>query len=566
MTTGGDFIVMDNLVNIIAFVGGLGMFLYGMHIMADGMQKTAGSRMKKFLGMLTNNRVMGILLGALITAIIQSSGATTVMVIGFVSAGVLSLGQAVGVIMGANIGTTITAWIVSVSQIGGALEFAKPEFYAPLLIGIGAILIVFTKSDKKKNAGEIVVGLGLLFLGLKAMSGAISPYADSPVFAKAFLLLGSNPILGIIVGCIVTAAIQSSSVSVGILQTLAMNGMVTTNAAIYITLGQNIGSCVTALIAGSGAGSSRTAKRAAIIHLTFNVIGAILFGIGGFIFFSLNQQIASHHITSVEISLFHTGFNLVMTCILFPFADKLVELSGIIIKDRPQKAIEESDDEVSAVVKRLDNRILSTPAFAVETVVQEVIHMGNMVLSNVKEALDASIECDVAKAREVIDSESKCRSMQNLLTDYLIKVDKLSLSDDQKMTITNLFYSVTDIERAEVHAKSIAQNILYMNERDLVFSDLAKNDLRSINSHVYDTFEYAIEARKSGSMSDVRKSSQAEDEVVNLLDELREKHIERLSDGSCTPAAGIIFLDILSNIERIGDHADNLAGYIKKEL
>lgn len=256
---------MDNISNLFGFLGGIGMFLYGMHIMADGMQKTAGGKMQKFLNMLTNNPFMGVLMGTVITAIIQSSAATTVMVVGFVSAGILTLNQAVGVIMGANIGTTVTAWIVSINQLGDAVALLSPDFYAPLIIGIGALIILFSQSSKKKTAGEIIMGLGLLFFGLKLMSSTLKPYTDMPIFSQAFIVLGKNPILAIIVGCVVTALIQSSSASVGILQTLAINGVVTTSSAIYITLGQNIGTCITALI--SSMGSKRIAKRAAVIHL-----------------------------------------------------------------------------------------------------------------------------------------------------------------------------------------------------------------------------------------------------------------------------------------------------------
>ena len=334
---------ISDISNLFGFLGGLGMFLYGMDIMADGMQKTAGSRMSSFLGMLTNNRLLAVALGALITAIIQSSGATTVMVVGFVSAGVLNLTQAVGVIMGANIGTTITAWIVSMSQLGDAFEVMKPSFYAPLIIGVGALLLVFSKSQKKKTAGEILIGLGLLFTGLDFMSGSISPYTDAPIFAQAFTVLGSNPLLGMIIGALVTALLQSSSASVGILQTLAMNGIVTTNAAIYITLGQNIGSCVTAML--SSMGGSRTAKRAAVIHLTFNVIGAILVGSLGFVFFALRPDFAASNIDAVQISIFHTVFNLTMTTILFPFANQLVKLSGLVVKERPETEAADKDED-----------------------------------------------------------------------------------------------------------------------------------------------------------------------------------------------------------------------------
>jgi len=334
---------ISDISNLFCFLGGLGMFLYGMSIMADGMQKTAGSRMSSFLGMLTNNRLMAIALGALITAIIQSSGATTVMVVGFVSAGVLNLVQAVGVIMGANIGTTITAWIVSMSQLGDAFEIMKPSFYAPLVIGVGALLVVFGKSQRKHTIGEILIGLGLLFTGLDFMSGSISPYTDAPVFSQAFALLGGNPLLGMVIGALVTAVLQSSSASVGILQTLAMNGIVTTNAAIYITLGQNIGSCVTAML--SSAGGSRTAKRAAVIHLTFNIIGAVVFGVGGFLLFTVRPDIAMSNITAVQISIFHTIFNLVNTAIQFPFANQLVGISGWVVKEKAEEEEEKQQEQ-----------------------------------------------------------------------------------------------------------------------------------------------------------------------------------------------------------------------------
>ena len=323
--------MLEHVGNLFMFIGGLGMFLYGMHVMADGMQKSAGNKMKDFLGMLTGNRFMAVGIGALITAIIQSSGATTVMVVGFVSAGLMTLSQAVGVIMGANIGTTITAWIVSLSQLGDSAALLNPQFYAPLLVGIGALIIMFAKSNKKQNIAEIIIGVGLLFLGLKSMSGAIKPYTDAPIFSIVFTTLGYNPILGILAGAVITALLQSSSVSVGILQTLAVNGLVGTNAAVFITLGENIGSCVTALL--SAMGGSRTAKRAATIHLSFNVIGAILFGVICTVLFMVRPDIAGHKITPVEISLFHTGFKLTMTVLLFPFAEKLVDLSGFLIKE-----------------------------------------------------------------------------------------------------------------------------------------------------------------------------------------------------------------------------------------
>lgn len=553
---------INDVSSLFGFLGGLGMFLYGMNIMADGMQKTAGGRMKQFLGMLTNNRVMGVLLGALITAIIQSSGATTVMVVGFVSAGVLNLTQAVGVIMGANIGTTITAWIVSMSQLGDAFEVMKPDFYAPLIIGIGALLMVFSKQQKKKLVGEILVGLGLLFVGLEFMSSSISPYTEAPIFAKAFELLGSNPILGMLIGLIVTALLQSSSASVGILQTLAMNGIVTTNAAIYITLGQNIGSCVTALI--SSMGSSRTAKRAACIHLSFNVIGSILFGVLGFILFAVKPDFAASNINAVQISIFHTIFNITNTVILFPFAGQLVKLSGILVKEKSGDLDGESGEE-QETLKHLDERIFESPAFALETAALEVIHMGQITAGNLEKAIRALETADQSAIQEVYKTEKTINNMEKMLTEYLIKVDNLSLNEHQKLVVSNLFYSISDIERIGDHSENLAELAQSLQEENYRFSDTALEDLRSISSIVIDSFFHAVEARRTGNMDEVRKVSQLEDEVDNLEEELREKHIERLSSGKCKASTGVIFLDIISNLERISDHAYNLAGYVKNE-
>ena len=555
---------ISDISNGFGFLGGLGMFLYGMNIMANGMQKTAGSKMSSFLGMLTNNRFLAVALGALITAIIQSSGATTVMVVGFVSAGVLNLSQAVGVIMGANIGTTITAWIVSMSQLGDAFEVMKPGFYAPAIIGIGALLLVFAKSQKKKTIGEILIGLGLLFIGLDFMSGSINPYTDAPIFAKAFEILGGNPLLGMIIGALVTALLQSSSASVGILQTLAMNGIVTTNAAIYITLGQNIGSCVTAML--SSMGGSRTAKRAAVMHLTFNVIGAIVFGSIGFIFFSLRPAFAASNINAVQISIFHTIFNLSMTTLLFPFADVLVKISGMVVKKKTEEEAVMEDAETAATLKHLDERIFESPAFAVETAALEVVHMGQITYENVVRAIDSVLTVNSDEVETVFKTEQTINNMEKMLTEYLIKVDNLSLTEKQKKVVNNLFYSVSDIERIGDHAENLAEQAQYMVEHGLQFSTTGMDDLKSISDSVLKSFQYAIDARQNGNMEAVRKVSQYEDDVDSQEEELREKHIERLSAGECKASAGVVFLDIISNLERVSDHAYNLAGYVKDEM
>ncbi|MCI9184252.1 MAG: Na/Pi cotransporter family protein [Lachnospiraceae bacterium] len=554
---------ISDISNVFGFLGGLGMFLYGMNIMADGMQKTAGSRMSSFLGMLTNNRLLAVALGAVITAIIQSSGATTVMVVGFVSAGVLDLSQAVGVIMGANIGTTITAWIVSLSQLGDSFEVMKPSFYAPLIIGIGALLLVFAKTQRRKTIGEIMIGLGLLFMGLDFMSGSINPYTDAPIFARAFALLGGNPLLGMLIGALVTAVLQSSSASVGILQTLAMNGIVTTNAAIYITLGQNIGSCVTAML--SSIGGNRTAKRAAVIHLAFNVIGAAVFGVLSFVVFTISPAVAGSHINAVEISVFHTVFNVAMATLLFPFANYLVKMSGLIVKERAE-ANPEEDEESAATLRHLDERIFESPAFAVDTAALEVVHMGQLTMGNVKKSLDAILTGNLEEIEDVYKIEKTINNMEKMLTEYLIKVDNLSLTERQKKVVNNLFYSVSDIERIGDHAENLAEQAQYMVKNSLDFTETGMQDLEAISGSVIKSFQYAIAARQTGNMDLVRKVSQYEDDVDSQEEELREKHIERLSSGQCQPSAGVVFLDIISNLERISDHAYNLAGYVKDEM
>lgn len=552
--------MIDKISYLFGFVGGLGMFLYGMHIMADGMQKTAGGKMQQFLSKITDNRFTAIMLGALITAIIQSSGATTVMVVGFVSAGVLTLVQAVGVIMGANIGTTITSWIVSIGTIGESMELLKPGFYAPVLIGIGAGLIIFSKKDRKKTIGEILIGLGMLFMGLDLMAGNIKPFTTLPIFSEAFRVLGGNPILGIIVGVVVTALMQSSSASVGILQTLAFNGVVTTSAAIYITLGQNIGSCVTAII--SSMGSSRTAKRAAAIHFLFNTIGAIVFGILGFVVFSINKNLANHTINAVEISLFHTLFNFTMTTLLFPFANLLVKLSGMIVRGKDEEVVEEEKEPVL----QLDERVLLSPAFAVQTANNEVARMGEIALKSLNAAMSAINNKSLEDIETVAKCEKKLDDMQEALMEFLIKVDNLSLSENQKKHVNNLFNMVTDIERVGDHADNLSENAKYMIDNDIEFSDLGKEDLAEISKDSIEAFETALNARRGDALRAVRKVNKLEDEVDMLEDEMREKHIERLSKGDCNPQAGIAFLDIISNLERISDHATNIAGYVKNEI
>ena len=558
---------IEYISSLFEFAGGIGMFLYGMNTMADGMQRSAGGKMKKLLGYLTSNRLLAIIVGAVITAIIQSSGATTVMVVGFVNAGLMTLVQAVGVIMGAKIGTTITAWIVSLGQLGDAAKVMNPSFYAPFLIGIGAFVILFSKKDKVKNAGEIIVGIGLLFEGLTFMSSSIAPYTDAPIFSQAFQIVGSNPFLGILIGIIVTAVLQSSSASVGILQTLALNGVVTTNAAIYITLGQNIGSCVTALI--SSAGTTRTAKRAACMHILFNIAGALLFGTVGFILFSIYPALAAHNITSVEISVFHTFFNITCTLVMFPFANLLVKISGLIVRENEKQddfaELEAKDAVAAEIARHFDSRLLGQPSVAVETAKNEVIAMGNLALDNIKYAAEATQKNDQTMVDKVYEIEHKVDLYEKYLTDFLIKVNNLSITQEQHLLVKNLFHAIIDIERVSDHAENIAELAKYKIEHQIIFSEKGTQELNQLWDKVVHCFEEAVKARGTGSRQAIQNVLRIEDEVDDLEEELRNKHIERLSAGLCIPSNGVVFLDILSNLERMSDHANNIVDCIQEE-
>ncbi len=549
---------MENLKTIFAFIGGLGMFIYGMNVMADGLQKSAGNKMKQTLGYLTNNRFLAVIVGALITAIIQSSSATTVMVVGFVNAGIVNLTQAVGVIMGANIGTTITSWIVALNDLG---DYLKPDLYAPLILGIGAFIAMFATREKKKDVGDILIGFGLLFIGLSFMSSAVKPLAKSEVFLDAFSTLGSNPVLGILVGTIVTAIIQSSSASVGILQTLATTGAVSWSSAIYITLGQNIGTCVTALL--SSAGANKTAKRAAIIHLLFNVFGAVLFGIIMYIVFSINPTFAAQPISMWEISIFHTIFNVTNTVILFPFANQLVKASGLIVKD---KGISEEQDEVKVVLNHLDPRILESPSFAVENVVKETIHLGDVALANTKLAVTAMLKNDEEKAKQVFEVENTIDKMVNIISEYLVKISNLSLNEKQHKVVNNMFYTISNIERVGDHAENIAELAMEKISHQIMFSEEAYAEMKELCNVAISSFENALMARKTENLEFVRNVVKLEDTVDTMEDELRERHILRLSQNICDSETGVIFIDAITNLERISDHSLNIANYVKNEI
>lgn len=549
---------LTHVGNLFAFIGGLGMFLYGMDIMASGLQKTAGNKMKDLLGYLTNNRILGVLVGALVTAIIQSSSATTVMVVGFVNAGIMNLTQAAGVIMGANVGTTITAWLVSANEWAGAL---KPDFFAPFILGIGAFIITFSNKQKMTQKAEIAVGFGILFIGLSSMSSSIGVYQDSPVFYKAFQVLGGNPILGILVGAIVTAIIQSSSASVGILQTLAMRGIVNWRSAIFITLGQNIGTCITAIL--SSAGANKTAKRAAVIHLSFNVLGAAIYGVIMTIFFGIFPDLAMQHISSTQISIFHSIFNISVTILLFPFANALVKLSGLIIREDLVEDEEEEEPEEKAL-RHLDPRILETPAFAVENAVKEVVRMGEIVLKNLnrvtKEAMSG--EPRQSKIDKVHNDEQVINHLEPMITEYLVKISHLAITEKEMKVVNNLFDSITDIERSGDHVENMAGYLQHIKDMKENISEDAVEELRNMNNLVRAAFESAIRAIEFDDTKEAKEALSYAEDVYCTRKIIRKRHIQRMKDGACSPDVGVYFLDIISSMERIAGYAFTIARYI----
>lgn len=553
-----EFSMLDIVLTIFEFIGGFGMFLYGMHIMSEGLQKAAGSSMKNILEKLTKNRFLAVVFGAAITALIQSSSATTVMVVGFVNASLLSLEQAVGVIMGANIGTTVTSLLVSSSEW---FKVLKPAELAPLAIGVGAIMLFFMKSKRKGKVAEILIGLGLLFIGLSFMSGAIKPYRDLPAFRNAFLALGKNPFLGVMVGAVVTAVIQSSSASVGILQTIAGEGLVPWNAAIYIVLGQNIGTTVTAILSAIKAG--KTAKRAAVIHLIFNVVGTLVFTIGAVVAFKFFLvELGERLITKTEISQFHIFFNITSTMMLFPFANLLVKISKRII---PGEDIEATTEE-EITLKHLDERILESPQFAVENAIKEVAHMGEYAAENVRIAIEAFRKQDLDLSMEVVEREKHINQFEKMITEYLIKISETPLNEYQGSVINHLFYSINDIERISDHAENIAEMAQYSLKHELTFTDTAIGELDKIADLVIETLDAAMIARREFKLESVKIVEVNEDKVDTLEEYFREQHITRLAKGECQTTSSVIYLDLISNLERISDLSLNVALYVKDEL
>ena len=538
---------MNYLDIIIPFVGGLGMFIYGMQIMAQGLENAAGSKMKSLLEVLTKNKLMGVLLGAGITAVIQSSSATTVMVVGFVNAGIMNLKQAMGVIMGANIGTTVTGWLVSSVEWA---EFLSPARLAPIAVMAGVILMLVGKRRSSKEIASIIVGFGLLFIGITTMSSAVEPLQDSESFTNLFVTLGSNPLLGILAGTLVTAVIQSSSASVGILQSLAAAGLVPFSAAIYIIMGQNIGTCVTAIL--SSLGAKKTAKTAALMHLLFNIIGTIIFSTAAIIFFQVVQpEWANGLITQTEISIVHTAFNICTTVLLFPVSDWIIKLAKKIGR------VEEDSQDKSMV--QLDERVLQTPGLALQSTVNEVIRMGQIVEDSLMVAKDVLFTLKDGDIQFLKEEEATVDRLSAGITNYAIKVGALQISEKEHQDVAHLLQVVSDMERISDYCENISEFAETLYEKKASFSEIGEEQLKEMMEVCTDSYRYALKAFENQDRAMALKVIEKETQADNLELRLRNKHIQRLANNQCKTEAGIVYLDTLVGLERISDHARNIA-------
>lgn len=538
---------MDYVSIIIPFVGGLGMFIYGMQIMAQGLENAAGDRMKSLLGVLTKNKFFGVLLGAFITAVIQSSSATTVMVVGFVNAGIMNLQQAMGVIMGANVGTTITGWLVSSVEWA---EFLSPSTLAPLAIMLGVIIMLTGKRRSSKDVSSIVIGFGLLFVGISTMSSSVAPLKDSEAFCSIFVKLGHNPILGIIAGAVVTAVIQSSSASVGILQSLAAAGLVPFGAAIYIIMGQNIGTCVTAILSSMGA--KKNAKTAALMHLLFNIIGTVLFSIVAIIYLkTVNPAWATGTITQTQISMVHTIFNIATTVMLFPLSDYIIKLAKKIGK------VEDGEKDDSMVL--LDERMMETPSLALQSLFSEVIRMGHIVEKSLQVAKDVLFSLNEDEIQLLREDEETVDKLSAGITSYAIKLTSLQISQREHQDVAHILQVVSDMERISDYCENISEFAEALAEKKVMFSEVGREHLTEMIEVCTDSYLNALKAFEENDKDSALKTIEKETEADGMEISLRAKHIERLTNNQCNTEAGIVFLDTLVCMERISDHARNIA-------
>lgn len=526
---------------LVGLIGGLGMFLYGMKLMGDGLENATGERLKGILEKVTGNKFIGIIIGAAVTAVIQSSSATTVMVVGFVNAGLMSLVQATGVIMGANIGTTITAQMVSF----------KLEHIAPIFVAIGSFIMLFSKNKKKKELASILLGFGLLFMGMGMMSVAMKPVTESNAFQDIIVVIGRNRFFGLLTGLGMTALVQSSSATTVILIALASTGAINLNVALPIILGCNIGTCVTALL--SSIGTSKNARKAALIHLLFNIGGTIIFlpFIDQLVRFV--QYISPDGIER-QVANAHTVFNVVATIVMLPLTGQLIAIVDKIIP---------GGDEDKTEGFQIDDRLLETPVLVIAQIEKEIIRMAHIAKDN----LELSMEALKTESDELVDKVYKQEELVNILekdiTNYLVKLSKIELSDNDKNFITSAFHVITDIERISDHAENIGELALEKISKKIYFSKEAIDEIETIYTYTLNAVNIAIDSYSSRNAYKAEKIKDIEDKIDSLEKELRENHIKRLNQGKCDAISGTIFLELIHNFERVGDHSNNIAEQVQ---
>ncbi|PRR83555.1 hypothetical protein CLVI_08050 [Clostridium vincentii] len=527
----------STLIIIIKLMGGLGLFIYGMKLMGDGLENAAGEGLKKILEKITSNPIMSVTVGAAVAAVIQSSSATTVMVVGFVNAGVMNLAQATGIIMGANIGTTITAQLVSF----------KLDQIAPLFVFAGAVMVMFARGKKRKEIGNIVLGFGILFTGMGVMSTSMTPLTTSPVFEQLIIAIGDNWFIGIITGAVITAVLQSSSATTGILVAVATAGAIDIKIALPIIFGCNIGTCVTALIASVGA--NKNGKKAAAIHLIFNIVGTIIFipflGVLGDFVGSFSGSVTR------QIANAHTVFNIANTMIMLPFSKYLIMVVNKIIP---------GEDEFEKIApKYIDDRLLETPVIAAGQVIKETIRMANKAKRNLELSMNAFTSEDEKLVKKVYENEELINVLEQAITTFLVKLSKCDLSDKEAGIIASTFHVIMDIERIGDHAENIAELAEQKINKKLTYSAGAIEDLYEIYNYTMTALQVAIESYSNRDCEKARSIDSIEARIDAAHRKFREKHIKRLYDGKCNAYSGAIFLDLIINLERIGDHSTNIA-------
>lgn len=539
--------------DILAMIGGLALFLYGMNTMGDGLAKLSGGKLEKILEKLTSKRIMAVLLGAGVTAVIQSSSATTVMVVGFVNSGIMKLNQAIGIIMGANVGTTITSWILSLTGLEGDsffIKMLKPSSFTPILALIGVAFLLFSKKEKKKDLGTIFLGFAVLMFGMQSMSDAVSGLQEVEGF-RNILLMFSNPILGMIAGAVLTAVIQSSSASVGILQALCATGAVTYGTALPIIMGQNIGTCITAVL--SAIGTSKNAKRAAAVHLSFNVLGTVLFMI---VFYTINAffpfEFLKDAAGEMGIAVIHTAFNILATLVLLPCANLLEKLACHIVPDT--KEVEKENE-----FELLDERFLERPALAISQATTVTEKMAQLSRETLVKASELVFEFDEDKFKEVCELEDKVDQYEDKLGTYLVKLSNHYLNHRDSQVLSVLLHSIGDFERISDHAVNIAYAAKEMADKDLAFSDKAIEELTVFKRAVDDIMSSTVEVFADNDLDKAKKIEPLEEAIDFINGEIKKRHIKRLRKGKCTIELGFILSDITTAFERISDHCSNIA-------